>query len=176
MKHRRTADWRSQLIDQRGALTVEWMGFGIVMVVLVLGIYSALQGNTGLRQALTDRVSGYAYNFGQDIVARGPAIPQQAFRSYSDDFRVTINSQTGEYLAIDPVTGEHWYVNPALGVQVSIDNSQGLISLGDPTQGLTALLNPQRNEAVLIDHNTGSRRTVSIEYLQELSLVDYRKE
>jgi sulfur transfer complex TusBCD TusB component (DsrH family) len=157
---------------EHGNQTVEWVGVGAMLVLLIVAIYGVLEGNVVLRDAVSRTVDTYAINFGKDVIARGPTIPDAPLNADLGRLRITIDPETGQYRAYDPETGRTYTVSPTALAQASVDSSQNLISLAVASLNLTALINPSSGDVVIIDHDTGVRRRMRIEDLEEMAIVD----
>jgi hypothetical protein len=160
------------LRHEAGNQTVEWVGVGAMLVLMIVAFYGVLEGNVALRDAVTRTVDNYAINFGKDVIARGPTIPESPLKTELGNLRITLDPETGEYIAFDPETGRTYKVTPSSLALASVDSSQNLLSLDVAALNLTALINPSSGDVIIIDHDTGVRRRMTIEDLAEMEIVE----
>jgi hypothetical protein len=166
-----TRHWCGWLTAERGSQLLEWVIIGSLQFILIVALLSVITGHQGLRSEITATVTRFAINFGRDVIARGPNIPDGRLIQTNVTLRVAIDPRTGAYVAIDPETGARLTVTPGDSLLVTVNTTEGVISLSDPARDLTVFLSPVQNEAALIDHTTGVRQAINLERLQELDLV-----
>ena len=162
---------RAAARHEGGSQLIEWVGVGAALALLIAGLYTALIGNAGLRQQIGATVRGYAVSFGQDVVARGPGLPQGSLLPAGGELRSSIDPASGVITLIDPASGARRLLRPGPGIAVSVDAASGQVSLSDPRRGLTALITPALNRAALINHDTGVRRPSSLDALAAAGVV-----
>jgi hypothetical protein len=166
--------------DDAGIEVVEWVVMGALMITLIAGVYGVMNHNGSLRDALTTLNAEYAANFGRDVVAQSPGMPDSGGSTRQQDglliiedgaIRAIVDPVTGSYTVINTTTGARTVVQPGSDILVAVDMERGVVSLSRERPPQTIVLSPLRQHATMIDHGTGSLNSMSLTGLQHIGVV-----
>ena len=169
--------WLYQICkNERGAQTMEWLGLGTVILVMIGSVYTALDYSNELRATLTRTTDAYALHFGRDIVVFGPPPPHiadaNAYKAdalWSTRQPVVFDPQTNEYILLDSQQDQQMLVRPV--DEVSIESNNGQLTLTDSTQQHSLVIDQGQRKVYLTDMATQLQRPVTLKEAQQLGFI-----
>src|SRR5262245_4381352 len=93
---------------ERGLEVVEWVAFGTLLLAFVAAVLATLDGNSQLREAITNAVGRLSVTFGDDIVVTGPEVFQTPGSfSLVGGSLIAEDVQSGRRVVLDPRSGSY---------------------------------------------------------------------
>ncbi|NOK57339.1 MAG: hypothetical protein GFH27_549309n73 [Chloroflexi bacterium AL-W] len=169
--------WLYQICkNERGVQTMEWLGLGTVILMMIGSVYTALDYSNELRATLTRTTDAYALHFGRDIVVFGPpppefadAIAYKADALWSTRQPVVFDPQTNEYVFFDSQQDQQMLIRPA--DEVLVESNNGQLTLIDSTQQQSLVIDHGHRKVYLTDMATQLQRLVTLNEAQQLGFI-----